>query len=101
MHRSNTVDGGKSSPPLKRNFKKKKIVTFKNFEIFKFQFVGFISLNFPRLMLKTASPGPIVSVATPCSWEYDDMKNTKNPPGGNYFFRVRYVVEMFFVGYRR
>ena len=46
---------------------------FESFEISKFQFFGFISLNYPRLTVKTASPGPIVSVATPGSWECHDF----------------------------
>ena len=62
------------------------------FLIFKFQFFHVTPLNFPHLIAKTASPGPIVSVPTPGSWEYGDFicKIPKNPPGvGNYFFRVR------------
>ena len=54
----------------KKEVKKTILVIFKNFEIFKFQFFGFTPLNFHHLIVKTASPGPEVSVPTLGSWEY-------------------------------
>ena len=41
-------------------------------------------LNYACLIIKTASPGPIVSVPTPGSWEFHDFpwKTLKNLPGG-------------------
>ena len=69
--RQTTVDGGKSSPPFKKNQKEKKekLIISIFFEIFEFQFFHVTPLNFPRLIAKTASPGPTVSVPTPGSWE--------------------------------
>ena len=49
------------------------LVIFEIFKSFKFQFSHSNSLNFPRLVAKTASPGPEVSVPTPGSWEYHDF----------------------------
>ena len=64
-----------------KNFKSMILVIFK---ISKFQFVHVTPSNFACLIVKTASPGPIVSVPTLGSWKYDDLicKIPKNPPGG-------------------
>ena len=56
--------------------------------MFKFQLFHFIPLNFPRLVAKTASPGPEVSVPTLDSWDYRDFiwEIIKDPPGGEFVF---------------
>ena len=42
-------------------------------EIFQIQFFHVTPSNFARLIVKTASPGPIVWVPTLGSWKYDDL----------------------------
>ena len=66
---------------------KTKKITFQKIEILKFQFSTEHSLTFPHLIAKTASPGPIISVPTLGSWEYDDFKwkMRKTLRGVNYF----------------
>ena len=64
------VAGRKQEPRHRMWGKKKILIIFENFEIFKFQFFGFTPLNFHHLIVKTASPGPEVSVPTLGSWEY-------------------------------
>ena len=61
-------------------------------KFFNFQFFHVTPLNFPHLIAKTASPGPIVSVPTPGSWEYGDFicKMQKTSWGGT--FSVAYVI---------
>ena len=52
------------------------------FKQFDFQFFHVTPSNFPRLAVKTASPGPVVSVPTPGSCVSHDFiwKIPKNPP---------------------
>ena len=54
----------------KQKIKQKILVISKKNRNFSFQLFGFTPLNFPRLVVKTASPGPEVSVPTLGSWEY-------------------------------
>ena len=56
-----------------KNVKHVILIIFKMFEHFKFQFFRFTPLKFPRLVVKTASPGPVVSVPTPGSCESHDF----------------------------
>ena len=61
-------------PPLKKKkITNKTLYVFKHFEIFKFQFFHVTPSNFPHLIVKTASPGPVVSVPTPGSCESHDL----------------------------
>ena len=54
------------------------------------RFFRFTPLNFHHLIAEAASPGPIVSVPTPGSWEYGDFicKTAKKPSGGGIIFSV-------------
>ena len=83
-----TADGRKPSPSKdKKEIKKKVSICF---GFFKFQFFHVTPSNFACLIVKTASPGPIVSVPTLGSWKYDDLicKIPKNSSFQNLKFQL-------------
>ena len=56
-------------------------------------------MNFPHLIAKTASPGPIVSVPAPGSWKYGDFicKIPKKPSGGGNLFSMYGMFILLFI----
>ena len=58
---------------MSKKKKRKPNEIFKCLKYYFFQFSTCNSLNFPRLTIKTASPGAIISVPTLGSLEYYDM----------------------------
>ena len=86
-----TVDGGKSSPFKKKNRNNNEsLYIFGNFWNVWILVFHVTPSNFVCLVVKTSSPGPIVSVPTLGSWEYDDFiwKWLRKPSGGGIFSSV-------------